>query len=170
MKKTSTVYLAMALMLLSGSLAMSHPHLLKTVTTKLPGGVDVTLDYLTVPVNETYVKQAAVGEFISTRRAPKVKLSGELKAGNVTLPAGEYVIGVIKNADNNWTMALYPGQLGMNEKPDKAKLILLDSAFSNTAGTSEHMLIDISPGSGKFEGKVVLTWHFGSQFLAGAIN
>jgi hypothetical protein len=32
------------------------------------------------------------------------------------------------------------------------------------------MLIDITPGSGKLEGKPVLTLHFGSLFLAGALG
>jgi hypothetical protein len=32
------------------------------------------------------------------------------------------------------------------------------------------MLIDITPGSGSFEGRVVLSLHFGSMFLAGALS
>jgi len=31
------------------------------------------------------------------------------------------------------------------------------------------MLIDITPGHGKFEGKAVLTLHFGSLFLMGVL-
>jgi hypothetical protein len=32
------------------------------------------------------------------------------------------------------------------------------------------MLIDITPGHGKFEAKAVLTLHFGSLFLAGVLS
>jgi hypothetical protein len=32
------------------------------------------------------------------------------------------------------------------------------------------MLVDISPGHGKLEGKAVLTLHFGSLYLAGALS
>ena len=31
------------------------------------------------------------------------------------------------------------------------------------------MLIDITPGHGRFEGKAVLTMHFGSLFLSGLL-
>ncbi len=37
-------------------------------------------------------------------------------------------------------------------------------------GSADHMLIDITPGSGKFEGKAVLTLHFGTMFLAAALS
>ena len=170
MKKVCWFCSITALILLCVTWALAHPHLLKTVSTKLPGGAEVTLDYITVPANEAHLKQAAVGEFLTTRRAPKLKISAEIKTGSVTIPAGEYSVGVIKDSDKDWTVALYPGQLGMDEKPDKAKLIRLDSMSSTTMGTAEHMLIDISPGSGKFEGKAVLLWHFGSQYLVGALS
>ena len=41
--------------------------------------------------------------------------------------------------------------------------------FSSDKGTAPHMLIDITPGSGRFEGKAVLTLHFGSLFLAAVL-
>jgi hypothetical protein len=41
--------------------------------------------------------------------------------------------------------------------------------FQTDKGTAEHMLIDITPGAGRFEGKAVLTLHFGSLFLAGVL-
>ena len=62
------------------------------------------------------------------------------------------------------------GRLGRGEKADAAKVIRLDSVFSKDEGTAPHMLIDVTPGSGKFEGKAVLTLHFGSLFLAGLLG
>ena len=67
-------------------------------------------------------------------------------------------------------MALYTGGLARGETPDEAKIIKLDSMYSSDSGTADHMLIDITPGHGKFEGKAVLTLHFGNMFLAGAIS
>jgi hypothetical protein len=32
------------------------------------------------------------------------------------------------------------------------------------------MLIDVTPGHGKFEGKAVMTLHFGSLFLSGLLG
>jgi hypothetical protein len=51
-----------------------------------------------------------------------------------------------------------------------AKMIRLDSDFGASEGEAPHLPIDISPGSGKMEGRAVLTAHFGSLFLAGALD
>ena len=156
--------------LLTAAAAIAHPHFNKTVTAKLPSGVDATITYNTTPANEIRATEAAVGTFVTPRR-PTLKLSGEIKAGAVTVPAGEYTIGVIKNSETDWTMALYPGVISRGgEAVDVAKTIKLESAFSSAQGTAEHMLIDISPGVGKFEGRAVLTLHFGHLFLAGALS
>jgi len=116
-----------------------------------------------------HAQNAKVGAF-TTPRAPKLTLSGELKAGAITLPAGDYTIGVIKNGDNDWTMALYPGALARGTEPDMSKIIKLDSMFTTSHGTAEHMTIDITPGHGKQEGKAVLLLQFGTLYLAGSLS
>jgi hypothetical protein len=151
-----------------GATLLAHPHFRKTVTAKI-GTVDVTVAYQTVPSNEIHAQNAKVGAF-TTPRAPKLTLSGELKAGAVTLPAGDYTIGVIKNGDNDWTMALYPGVLARGTEPDMSKIIKLDSMFTTSHGTAEHMTIDITPGHGKQEGKAVLLLQFGTLYLAGILS
>ena len=153
---------------LAGTVAMAHPHLNKTVTAVLPQGPEVTITYNTTPANELHAQNAKVGEFVTPRR-PVLKLSAELKTEKLTLPAGEYTIGVIKNGEADWTLALYPGRLQRDEKPDAAKILRLDSMFETSKGTAEHMLIDVTPGHGRFEGKAVLTLHFGTLFLAGLL-
>jgi len=159
-----------AIVLLGAAVVMAHPHFNKTVTAKLPSGVDATMAYNTTPANEIHAAKAAVGAFVTPRR-PTLKLSGEIKAGAVTVPAGDYTIGVIKNSETDWTMALYPGVIPRGgEAVDAAKAIKLESAFSTAQGTAEHMLVDISPGDGKFAGRAVLTLHFGHLFLAGALS
>jgi len=82
----------------------AHPHFNKTITAKLPSGADVTITYNTTPSNEMHAANAKVGEFV-TPRAPKLKLSAEVKSGATAIPAGEYTIGVIKTSDKDWTMA-----------------------------------------------------------------
>jgi len=154
---------------LVASAAFAHPHFNKTVTATLAPNVEVTITYNTTPANEAHAQTAKVGEFVTPRR-PVLKLSAELKAGKATLPAGEYTIGVIKNAEKDWTLALYPGRLQRADTPDSTKAIRLDSMFSADHGTADHMLVDVTPGHGKFEGKAVLTLHFGSLFLAGALS
>ena len=126
------------------------------------------ITYGTTPANETHAQGAKVGEFVTPRR-PLLTLSGELKAGATALAAGEYTIGAIRTSDKDWTMALYPGRLGRADTPDTAKAIKLESRFSSAHGTAEHMLLDLTPGEGPFEGKVVLTLHFGTLHLAGVL-
>ncbi len=162
--------LTAAVLVLSGSaLVFAHPHFNKTVSAKLPSGVEATISYNTTPANEMRASSVAVGTFVTPRR-PTLKLSAEVKAGALTIPAGEYTIGVIKNSDKDWTMALYPGVLPREGTPDVAKAIKLDSMFAAGAGAAEHMLIDITPGSGKLANRAVLTLHFGTLFLSGALS
>jgi hypothetical protein len=151
-----------------GATLLAHPHFRKTVTAKL-GTVDVTVAYQTVPSNEMHAQNAKVGAF-TTPRAPILTLSAELKAGAITLPAGDYTIGVIKNSDKDWTMALSPGKLARGTEPDMSKIIKLDSMFTTSHGTAEHMTIDITPGHGKQEGKAVLLLQFGTLYLAGSLS
>ena len=162
-------YLAVggAIVLVQG-VALAHPHFNKTVTATLPQGVEATITYNTTPANETHAQNAKVGEFVTPRR-PVLKLSAELKSEKQTLAAGEYTIGVVKNGEKDWTLALYPGRLQRTDTPDPAKVVKLDSMFATDKGAAEHMLIDITPGHGKFEGKAVLTLHFGTLFLAGIL-
>ena len=168
MKRALTA--SVTLTLLTAAVAMAHPHFNKTVTAKLPSGVDATITYNTTPANEIRAAEAPVGTFVTPRR-PTLKLSGEIKAGAVTVPAGDYTIGVIKNSATDWTMALYPGVLPRGgEAVDVAKAIKLESAFSTEHGAAEHMLLDISPGDGKLANRAVLTLHFGHLFLAGALS
>lgn len=169
MKRNLTLPCALGLILLAATLVFAHPHFNKTVTVKLPNGAELTIIYNTTPANEAHAANAAVGSFL-TPRNPRLKVSTELKAGAVTIPAGEYTIGVVKNGANDFTMALYPGTIQRGATPDTSKLIKLESMFSSSAGKAPHMLIDISPGTEKFEGRAVLTLHFGSLFLAGALS
>ena len=163
-----SVMCAIAILLVP-SFALAHPHFNKTVTAKLPSGAEATVSYNTTPANLSRAESAATGTFVSPRN-PKLKLSAAASSGGTELPAGEYTIGVIKNSADDWTMALYKGGLGRGETPDDAKIIKLDSMYSSDSGTADHMLIDITPGHGKFEGKAVLTLHFGTMLCSGAIS
>jgi len=149
--------------------AFGHPHFNKTVTAKLPSGAEATITYNTTPANEARAASVAVGSFVTPRR-PTLKLSAEVKVGALTIPAGEYTIGAIKNSEKDWTMALYPGAVPREGTPDIAKALKLESTFSTDRGLAEHMLIDVTPGAGKLDGRAVLTLHFGNLFLAGALS
>ncbi len=166
--KMNRIASGFVLVLAAAPLALAHPHFNKTIAAKLPSGVDVTITYNTTPSNEMHAQTAKVGEFITPRR-PTIKLSAEIKTDKLTIPAGDYTIGVIKIAEKDWTMALYPGAPARGVAPDMTKVIKLDSMFDGAKGIAEHMLIDLTPGHGKFEGKAVLTLHFGALFLSGVL-
>ena len=154
--------------LLAPGFALAHPHFNKSVQAKL-GDTEATITYNTTPANLDHAKSAAVGTFMTPRR-PTLNLSAPVKVGSTTLAAGDYTIGVIKNSDTDWTMALHKGKLGRGMEPDMANVIKLDSMYSDKQGDAEHMLIDITPGMGKLEGKPTLTLHFGTMFLAGSLE
>ena len=92
------------------------------------------------------------------------------RARDMTIAAGEYTIGVIQGDDGSWTMALHEGRIPRGEMPDMARVMKLDSRYSEDMGTADHMLIDITAGSGDFAGKPVLTIHFGGMHLQAAIG
>ncbi len=165
---TKKIYFV-GLILLCTTALLAHPHLRKTVTVELAEGVKATVSYQTTPANETLAQHAEIGAFV-VPRGPRLELSAEVKVGSVTLPAGEYTIGVIKNSGSDWTMGLYPGQLGRSDTPDMSKVIKLDSMFTSSGEPAAHMEIDIKPGHGKFEGKAVLTILFGKLSLSGALS
>lgn len=151
-------------------IASAHPHFNKTITADLPGGVKAVITYNTTPANETRATSAPVGVFTSPRN-PKFSLSADLKLGDkVLVPAGEYTIGVIKNSEADWTMALLSGPIPRGSAPDPTKIVKLESMFESKIAPADHMLIDITPGHGKFEGRAVLTLHFGTLFLAGSLG
>ena len=155
--------------LLATGVLMGHPHFRKTLTVELPGGVEATVTYQTTIANPNRAQDAEIGTLL-VPRGPRLRLSGQISSGATTIPPGEYTIGVIKNGEKDWTMALYPGRLGRRDTPDMSKVIKLDSIFSDSKGTAEHMVIDINAGFDRFEGKPVLTIHFGGLFLAGALG
>lgn len=150
------------------ALAAGHPHFNKTVSTTI-GEVEVTLTYNSTDANMERVAAVEAGTFVSPR-GPRLNLSGDLTAGDMTISAGEYTIGVIQGDDGSWTMALHEGTIPRGEMPDMGKVSRLDSRYSEDMGTADHMLIDITAGSGDFAGKPVLTIHFGGMHLQAAIG
>ncbi len=148
------------------SVVGADPHIRKSVTAILDGN-EVTLRYVTVPVNMDHVAEVVTGDF---RRGASLKLGGDLQAGEKLIAAGEYTVGCIRDGVDAWTMVLYPGRLGRQEAPDRSKLIPLDSIFSTDKGSVDHVSFDIEPGSGSLTRRAVVVWRFGDLYLAGALT
>ncbi len=163
MRKVFTVLCILAM----ASLVMAHPHFQKTVTTKI-GEIEVKITYTTTPANMERIKDVQVGAYNAGYGT--LTLAADLTVSSTTVKAGDYTIGAIMNGTDDWTMALYQGKVPRGETPDMSKVIKLNSMFSNSQGTADHVFFDIMPGHGLFEGKTVLIWHFGSLYLAGLVN
>ena len=134
MTRFFSAFLAVVIVL-APSLGTAHPHFNKTITCQLPGGAEAVITYNTTPANEQNAEKAAVGTFVTPRR-PSLKLSAEVTAGGVKIPAGEYTIGAVKTSATEWTMALYKGGLARGAEPDMAQVLKLESAYSASAGTA----------------------------------
>ncbi len=154
--------------LAAAALALAHPHFNKTVSTTI-GEVEVSLAYNSTDANMERVAAVEAGAFVSPR-GPRLTVSGDLMAGDLTVAAGEYTIGVMKDDAGSWTMALHEGRIPRGEMPDMSKVMELDSRYSEEMGTRDHMAIDITAGSGDFAGRPVLTIHFGHMYLEAAIG
>ena len=150
------------------ALAFAHPHFNKTVSTTI-NDVEVSVSYNSTDANMEHVAAVEAGTFVSPR-GPRLNISGDVQAGDLTIAAGEYTIGVIKDDDGSWNMVLHAGRIPRGEIPDMSKVMNLDSRFSDQMGTADHMLIDITAGSGDFAGKPVLTIHFGNMYLQAALG
>jgi hypothetical protein len=165
MKKSAVLFVV----LLVASVVVAHPHFRTSVTATLPGDVEAKVSFYTVPVNMTHAESAEMGAFLTPGR-PKLEISGDLKAGSVSIPAGTYTVGAVKNSMDDWTMALYPGEIERGTTPDTSKLIKLDSEYMKSSEPGGHLWVYIGPGDGKFEGKATLAMGFGPMVLSGALS
>jgi hypothetical protein len=167
MRKLHAFFGWATVLLMVGTVLVAHPHMQKSVTVKI-GDVEAKVSFYTSPANLEHVKTAAIGAF--TPGAGRLNLSADLTVGDITLAAGEYRVGAIKNGEDDWTLALYQGQLKRGESVDMAKVIKLASWFSKYQGNAAHINFDLTPGHGEMEGKVTLVWHYGPLYLAGALS
>lgn len=161
--------LLLGLFLIGSAAVVDHPHFGKTVTASLPGPVELSVRYSTVPAQEMDTEGAPLGKFLNPR-APILQVSETVRLGSTEIPSGNYTIGLIKNGSDDWTLALHPGRLRQKEVAVTPNIILLNTLSSRSSGRSDHLVIDFNPGTGRFEGKVVLTLHWGTLFLAAEIS
>lgn len=165
MKKVLILSVAM----LIATTLVAHPHFQKTTTAKLSDDVEVSLTFFTVPTNMDHIAGIGDGEFVSPG-LPKFTTGTALTAGSASIPAGTYTVGVIKNGSEDWTMALSPGELAFGDSPDMSKLIKLDSGYSTSKDDTSHLVVDIFPGEGEFDGKAVILLGFGTMWVQGLVQ
>jgi hypothetical protein len=156
-------------LILAASAVVAHPHFQMSVTATLAEDSEASVAFMTVPANMTHAESADNGAFLAPGM-PKLTLSADVKAGSVSIPAGTYTVGAIKNSMDDWTMALSPGELERGATPDASKLIKLDSEYVKLPEPGGHLWVYIGPGEGKFDGKATIAMGFGTMVLTGALN
>ena len=161
--------IVLAVVLLTATALIAHPHFQKTTSAKISEDLELTLSFFTVPANMEHVAKIGAGEFASPG-LPKFKVSSAVTAGSASIPAGTYTVGVVKKSDTDWQMVLSPGELGFGDAPDMAKVIKLDSSFRMSKEPVGHLVVDIFPGDGKFEGKAVILLGFGTLWVQGLVG
>ena len=161
--------IALAVVLLTATALIAHPHFQKTTSAKISEELELSLSFFTVPANMEHVAKIGVGEFASPG-LPKFKASSAVMAGSANIPAGTYTVGVVKKSDSDWQMVLSPGELAFGDSPDMAKLIELESSFRMSKEPVAHLVVDIFPGDGEFEGKAVILLGFGSMWVQGLVG
>ena len=67
-------------------------------------------------------------------------------------------------------MVLSPGELAFGDSPDMSKLVKLDSMFTQGNDPTGHLIVDVFPGEGKFDGKAVILIGFGTMWVHGLIQ
>ena len=161
--------LILSVVMLTATALVAHPHFQKTTTAKLSENVEVSISFFTVPANMEHVAKFGDGEFVSPG-LPKLETASDITAGETSIPAGTYTVGIIKNGADDWTMVLSPGELAFGDSPDMSKLIKLDSMFTQSNDPTGHLVVDVLPGEGEFEDKAVILIGFGTMWVHGLIQ
>jgi len=165
MKKLATI----GVLFFGINLLAAHPHISKVVTTQLPGGNEITVSYQSTPVQEINLGSAPVNWFLNPW-APLLRVSQDIESDGRRIEKGAYTVGLFKQEDGGWGLALQPGRLVLPRKELSDEMILLKSIFSTARGSSGHLVMDFAPGEGELEGKIVLTVQLGSIFVAGELG
>jgi len=161
--------LILSVVMLTATALVAHPHFQKTTTAKLSEDVEVSISFFTVPANMENVAKIGDGEFVSPG-LPRFEIGTAITAGGASVPAGTYTVGIVKNGADDWTMVLSPGELAFGDSPDMSKLIKLDSMFATGNDPTGHLVVDIFPGEGKFEGKAVVLIGYDTMWVHGLIQ
>ena len=105
--------------LLAATTVLAHPHFQKSTSAELPGEIQASVSYFTVPGNETHAASTEVGAFVAPGLA-KLELSKPAKVGATTVATGTYTVGAVKNSADSWSMVLAPGALKVGGAPRSA--------------------------------------------------
>jgi len=167
-KRARTGLMSCVVLLIAGSL-LSHPHFRKLVIASMKG-LDFKLQYVTLPYNESRLKEVTSGFVFQCGRA-KLTVEGETTSGDTKIAAGTYLLRAQAKSVDDWTLFLIPeGAAGDPAKPDLSKGMSLSTKVYTNQADVAHLDLDLTGGHGPTEGKVLLSVAFGSRRLETAFS
>jgi hypothetical protein len=168
MKKRVISGLTVFALLIAGSV-LSHPHFRKTVSANMKG-LDLKLQYTTLPYNELRLKEVTPGFVFHCGRA-KLTVEGETSSANNKIVAGGYLVRAQAKSLDEWTLYLIPeAAAGDPSKPDLSKGLALETNTLTKQSDNAHLDLNLTGGHGPTNGKLVLSVAFGTRKIEGVLS
>lgn len=159
---------AICAVLVSAAFLPSHPHFRKSITAKLPAGLEVKLEYTTLPWNPAHLSEVKDG-FVFHCGNATVELGANVKNGSSDIPAGKYLLRTRAKDVDHWIFFLVPQPPDRTTPPDMSKAIELPTGTSRTDTSHGHLTLDLTPGDGDNDGKAVFVLAWGDRLLEGVL-
>src|SRR5262249_40883719 len=112
------------------ALGMFHPHVNRTEVLELENVGKIELSLVPVPFNPKHLENLEKGYLYHLGFAG-LKLPCELKAGDVTVPAGDHTLAARYSGDGQWALVLFPR--GLSREVAGLSFAMLDGKESTRA-------------------------------------
>lgn len=167
--KKRMLFTASIVTLVAVASVVGHPHFRKTVSASVKG-LDLKVQYSTVPYNPVHLKDVKDGFLFHCGRA-KVTVEGEMSSGGQKISAGSYLLRAQAKSVDDWTFYLIPeASAGDPNKPDVSKGIALETQSLTGQPNIAHLDVNLTGGHGPTDGKLVLSVAFGPRRIEGIIT
>jgi hypothetical protein len=169
------VVLGALFLVLACGIIIAHPHFAKTIMAKLQNGPEFKLEHITLPYNESHLKEVKDGFLFHCGRA-KLNINKEVQSGKTKIPAGNYALRAKAKTADDWTLVLIPESAmpATGQQPDMAKMMAsalpLESKTITGHSNMDHLELNIMPGHGATDGKIVLSVGFGTRVVEGVLS
>lgn len=160
-----TVCMAMCMLLSTSGVWAEETYLFSNT---IPGGAEVTVEYTSHEAVADYGKDVVHGNYFSLPLAPRIRFSGSAQSGSADIFPREHNIGIVKNRDGTFHLALYPGDITKAKRaPRLDQVISLEGTYELTEGEPQPLQIELIPGDAD---SLLLSVHFGQMLLQGRLH
>ena len=119
-----------------------------TSTAELSDGRALQVEYEPAQVDAAFLEGPVVGNYFALPEGPLLNVEGDFE-GRRPLPAGLYSIGLVKQRDGGFYIALYPGDIRQARRAPRLNIIIpLVTSSVASAGANSPLMIDIVENQG----------------------